>query len=148
MADGSGDLTKQELDEALENEQFTERLKHCKISKGQLHGLFDLLDVHDKGVVDQREFIESMLGATGPTTKKDMLGLSLLIRQRTNELKAEADCTRLHCRARVERSHEKFHEMRKDAEKVVELLEERRRRLNGEDKPPSVLVRSNAMRDV
>jgi len=78
-ADSSGTLTRDELDKALKTPEFVNQVKQLRITTGDLHMLFESLDVRGTNQVNQREFIETMLCASGATSKKDFLSLCLAI---------------------------------------------------------------------
>eukprot|EP00930_Biecheleria_cincta_P043808 TRINITY_DN30069_c0_g3_i1.p1 TRINITY_DN30069_c0_g3~~TRINITY_DN30069_c0_g3_i1.p1 ORF type:complete len:586 (-),score=94.60 TRINITY_DN30069_c0_g3_i1:330-1988(-) len=71
-ANGSGDLSLQELDSQLENERLQAYFGHLNISVARAWDIFKLLDVDSSGTVTIEEFVEGLVRLRGPAKVTDI----------------------------------------------------------------------------
>jgi len=124
--DGSGYLTREELEETQDNPELLAKLKDLQIDLQGLHGWFDLLDYDGSGKVDADEFVQSMLAARGPPTKKDLLETCLGLRKVTKNVRANISEVSHACGHEMEQTRDKIAALATDIGKLLSLLDQKR----------------------
>eukprot|EP00747_Dinoflagellata_sp_TGD_P052310 gnl/TRDRNA2_/TRDRNA2_147827_c0_seq1.p1 gnl/TRDRNA2_/TRDRNA2_147827_c0~~gnl/TRDRNA2_/TRDRNA2_147827_c0_seq1.p1 ORF type:complete len:665 (+),score=87.21 gnl/TRDRNA2_/TRDRNA2_147827_c0_seq1:138-1997(+) len=125
--DGSGQVTKKEMEVAMEGEDFREALSERGIKPNMIVWLFDLLDVDGSGTIDAREFVDYMLTCEGYAAKIDMISLDMDLRTSTSRVRLEAQKAVGACHERMQDTRSRLHALSVDIADLQRLFAERRR---------------------
>merc|ERR1719336_2895674 len=97
--DGSGQVTFEEFEQLLANQEMVAYLQAMGIDSSEARGLFKLLDDDGSGVVSIEEFITGFLRLKGGAKAVDMVTLlyeNRKISKKLNKIFREARCANIH----------------------------------------------------